>query len=43
MDTLPPDLQKIVRDNGDKVTAEITPFVKEFFAEQIKIWGSQGR
>ena len=36
MDTLPPDLQKVVRDAGAKVTAEITPFVKEFFAEQVK-------
>ncbi len=34
MDTLPPDLQKVVRDAGAKVTAEITPYVKEFFAEQ---------
>ena len=42
MDTLPPDLQKVVRDAGAKVTAEITPFVKEFFAEQIKIWGTRG-
>ena len=38
MDTLPPDLQKVVTDAGAKVTAEITPFVKEFFAEQIKLW-----
>ena len=42
MDTLPPDLQKVVRDSGDKVTAEITPCVKEFFAEQKKIY-EQGR
>jgi len=42
MDTLPPDLQKVVRDSGDKVTAEITPYVKEFFAEQIKVWGTRG-
>ena len=34
MDTLPPDLQKVVDDAGAKVTAEITPFVKDFFAEQ---------
>ena len=27
MDTLSPDLQKVVRDAGDKVTAEISPFV----------------
>ena len=43
MDTLPPDLQKVVRDAGDKVTAEISPFVKEFFAEQIKIWTTTRR
>ena len=42
MDTLPPDLQKVVRDAGNKVTAEISPFVKEFFDEQIKIWGTRG-
>jgi TRAP-type C4-dicarboxylate transport system substrate-binding protein len=42
LDTLPPDLQKVVRDSGEKVTAEITPYVKEFFAEQIKVWGTRG-
>jgi TRAP-type C4-dicarboxylate transport system substrate-binding protein len=34
MASLPPDLQKVVRDAGAKATAEITPFVREFFAEQ---------
>ena len=43
LDTLPPDLQKIVRDAGAKVSAEIIPFVKEFFAEQIKTLEEQGR
>src|SRR4051812_13910731 len=42
MDTLPPDLQKVVRDAGTKVTAEITPFVKDFFAEQTKIYTTTG-
>ena len=42
MDTLPPDLQKVVNDAGAKVTAEITPYVKEFFAEQTKIFTSTG-
>jgi len=42
MDTLSPDLQKVVRDAGDKVTAEISPFVREFFDDQIKIWGTRG-
>ena len=43
MDTLPPDLQKIVRDDGAKVTTEITPFVKDFFAEQTQDLDRQGR
>jgi len=42
MDTLPPDLQKVVNDAGAKVTAEITPYVKEFFAEQTKIFTTTG-
>ena len=42
MDTLSPDLQKVVRDAGNKVTAEISPFVREFFDDQIKIWGTRG-
>ena len=40
--TLPPDLQKIVRDDGTKVSKEIVPFVKEFFAKQHEIWRSKG-
>jgi TRAP-type C4-dicarboxylate transport system substrate-binding protein len=42
MDSLPADLQKVVRDSGAKVTAEITPYVKQFFAEQEKIYVSKG-
>jgi TRAP-type transport system periplasmic protein len=42
MDTLPPDLQKVVRESGKKVTAEITPWVKEFFAAQEKIYAANG-
>ena len=42
MDTLPTDLQKVVRDSGQKVTAEITPWVKSFFAEQEKIYAANG-
>ena len=42
MDGLSPDLQKVVRDAGNKVSAEITPYVKEFFDEQIKLWGTRG-
>ena len=41
--TLPPDLQKIVRDDGTKVSKDVIPFVKEFFAKQTNIWKSQGR
>ena len=40
--TLPPDLQKIVRDDAEKVSNEIVPFVKEFFAKQRDIWKSKG-
>ena len=42
MDTLPPDLQKVVRDSGKKVTAEITPWVKEFFSAQEKMYVANG-
>jgi TRAP-type C4-dicarboxylate transport system substrate-binding protein len=41
-DTLPPDLQKIVKDNGRKVSAEMFPYVDEFFDNQRKIWQSKG-
>ncbi len=40
--TLPPDLQKIVRDDGAKVSSEIVPFVKEFFAKQRDVWKGKG-
>ena len=40
--TLPPDLQKIVHDNGAKVSKDIIPFVKEFFAKQYDVWKSKG-
>ena len=40
--TLPPDLQKIVRDNAVKVSKDILPFVKEFFAQQTNVWKSKG-
>jgi TRAP-type C4-dicarboxylate transport system substrate-binding protein len=42
LDTLPPDLQKIIYDDGAKVTNEITPFVKEFWAAQNKVWADKG-
>ena len=40
--TLPPDLQKIVRDNATKTSKEILPFVKEFFTQQTAVWKSKG-
>src|SRR4051812_5274563 len=42
MATLPPDLQKIVRDNCTKLNTEIVPFVREFFASQTNTWKSRG-
>ena len=42
MDSLPADLQKIVHDDAAKVTAEITPFVKQFVAEQDKVYLQHG-
>ena len=40
--TLPPDLQKIIHDNGAKVSKDTIPFVKEFVAKQYDIWKSRG-
>jgi TRAP-type C4-dicarboxylate transport system substrate-binding protein len=40
--TLPPDLQKIVRDDAASVSAGIVPFVKEFFAKQRDVWKAKG-
>jgi TRAP-type C4-dicarboxylate transport system substrate-binding protein len=40
--TLPPDLQKIVYENGAKTSKEVIPFVKEFFAKQVELWKSRG-
>lgn len=42
LDTLPADLQKIIYDDAAKVTNEITPFVKQFWAAQNKVWGEKG-
>ena len=41
-DTLPPDLQKIVMDNGKKVSDGIDPFVDEFFDNARKDWMKKG-
>jgi TRAP-type transport system periplasmic protein len=40
--TLPPDLQKIVRDDAAKVSQDIVPFVREFFAKQRDVWKDKG-
>ena len=42
LDSLPADLQKIVRDDAGNVSQDIVPFVKEFFAKQRKIWTDKG-
>ncbi len=42
LDSLPPDLQKIVRDDAEKTSQEIVPFVKEFFGRQRKVWTDRG-
>jgi TRAP-type C4-dicarboxylate transport system substrate-binding protein len=42
LDTLPADLQKIIYDDAAKVTNEINPFVKEFWAAQNKVWTEKG-
>lgn len=40
--TLPPDLQKVVRDNAAKTSKDVIPFIKEFFAKQRDIWKGKG-
>jgi TRAP-type C4-dicarboxylate transport system substrate-binding protein len=42
LDGLPPDLQKIVKDDAMKVSVDILPFVDQFFDEQIKVWKGSG-
>ncbi len=39
---LPPDLQKIVRDDATKVSTDIVPFIDEFFDAQRKAWTASG-
>jgi TRAP-type C4-dicarboxylate transport system substrate-binding protein len=39
---LPPDLQKIVRDDATKVSTDIVPFVNSFFDGQRKAWTDSG-
>jgi TRAP-type C4-dicarboxylate transport system substrate-binding protein len=41
--TLPPDLQKIVRDGATKTSKDFySSFVKGFFAKQYEVWKSKG-
>jgi TRAP-type transport system periplasmic protein len=42
VEALPPDLQKIVRDDATNVSKEIVPFVDQFFAAQRKEWTDKG-
>jgi TRAP-type transport system periplasmic protein len=39
---LPPDLQKIVRDDATKISTDIVPFVDQFFDEQREVWKKSG-
>ncbi len=42
LDALPPDLQKIVRDDAAEISTGIVPFVTDFYAAQRKAWTDQG-
>ncbi len=42
LDSLPGDLQKIVRDDATATSAGIVPFVKDFFAKSYKVWTDTG-
>src|SRR5262249_15242061 len=42
LESLPPDLQKTVRDDAASTAAEIVPWVKDFFQKQRKIWTDNG-
>jgi TRAP-type C4-dicarboxylate transport system substrate-binding protein len=42
VEALPPDLQKIVRDDAAAEAKEIVPFVNDFFAAQRKEWTTKG-
>jgi TRAP-type C4-dicarboxylate transport system substrate-binding protein len=42
LEGLPPDLQKIVRDDATKVSTDIVPFVRDFFEAQRKLWTESG-
>jgi TRAP-type transport system periplasmic protein len=40
--SLPPDLQKIVQDDAQKVAQDVLPFINEFFAKQRSVWKEKG-
>jgi TRAP-type transport system periplasmic protein len=40
--SLPPDLQKIVQDDAQKVSQDVLPFISEFFAKQRSVWKEKG-
>jgi TRAP-type transport system periplasmic protein len=42
LEGLPPDLQKIVRDDAIAVSDQIAPFAVDFFAAQRKVWTDSG-
>jgi TRAP-type C4-dicarboxylate transport system substrate-binding protein len=42
VEALPPDLQKIIRDDAAAVSKGIVPFVTDFFAAQRKEWTDKG-
>jgi TRAP-type C4-dicarboxylate transport system substrate-binding protein len=42
LEALPPDLQKVVRDDAAATAVSIVPFVNDFFEAQRKEWVSKG-
>ena len=42
LEGLPPDLQKIIRDDAASVSTGIVPWVQEFFAKQYRVWTDNG-
>ncbi len=42
LESLPPDLQEVVRNDATEISNGIVPFVKEFFAAQRKVWTDNG-
>jgi TRAP-type transport system periplasmic protein len=42
LDGLPPDLQKVVRDDAASVSKDFGPFVGQFFTAQLKVWTDAG-